>query len=189
MSGVSGMILAVEPSPQNLRELRQNIRINGLENVIVRDVAAHHSHSELSLASTGSNVHVVSGYNGSRVKGEPLDFILDKLEIEHVDVLKVDVQGHEIAVLQGLRKHLKSGAVTLVAIEVHLKRGIRVETIRSMIEVCGYSLILKDDYLFDQPHLYFKRSNLTVSMDVTIGDDRVWDISNRSDLEQSPTLQ
>ncbi len=160
MSGVSDKIIAIEPSPQNVRDLRRNIRLNSLENVIIQNIAAHDSHEELSLAATGSNVHVVPGNNGSRVRGEPLDFLLDEFNLGSVDVLKIDVQGHEIPVLLGLVKHLTSRSVKLLIVEVHLKRGIEVEAIRSLMETYGYSLVLKDDYLFDQPHLYFSSSNL-----------------------------
>ena len=89
------------------------------------------------------------------MKGEPLDSLLESLEIESVDVLKIDVQGHELATILGISEHLKKKSVKLLVVEVHPKKLISVDKVCGLMKTYGYSLSFKDDYLFQHPHLYF----------------------------------
>jgi FkbM family methyltransferase len=58
-----------------------------------------------------------------------LDIILQERGIEQVDFLKMDIEGHELAALRGLRETLTSGKVVLLEIEKN----------RGLLEVSGYS--------------------------------------------------
>lgn len=148
-------IAAVEPAEENFLALSANLRINHVNNVVPIRVAAHDREEDVSLQGGSSDTYVVRGMKGRAVRGMPLDLIIRRLGIKSVDLMKIDVQGHERFVLSGMHRLLKGKFVKLLIVEAHLKRGVSVDGIASLMETYGYCLIHKDTYLFDQPHLYF----------------------------------
>jgi FkbM family methyltransferase len=155
MKNRAGKIVAVEPAKENFLALSENIRINNIKNVVPLRIATHDREEEVFLQGESSNMRVIQGKNGQPVKGMPLDLIVRGLGIESVDILKIDVQGHEKLVLSGTRRLLEKKVVKFLIVEVHLKRGVSVGEIVSLMETYGYHLVHKDTFLFDQPHVYF----------------------------------
>jgi FkbM family methyltransferase len=75
---------------------------------------------------------------------KPLDRILAEREIEHVDLVKIDVEGFEFEVLEGFQKFLPS--VRSIVVEVSLVRRAKVgvdplETMRSCLTENGFSIV------------------------------------------------
>lgn len=155
----SGKIIAIEPGQENFTALRANLRINGTQNVIPLHAAAHNKNEEVFLDGESSNLYVSEKKRGQSVNGMTIDLMLHELRIFHVDLVKIDVQGHEKAVLEGMHDMLEGRLVNLLVIEVHLKRGVSVEDILSFMKRYGYRLIYKDDFLYEQSHLYFYSGN------------------------------
>ncbi|MBS7281186.1 MAG: FkbM family methyltransferase [Candidatus Freyarchaeota archaeon] len=151
-------IVAVEPAKRNFRMLEANVRANNLCNVVLVNAAATDNEKDIYLQGNASDMFVVEDEGGELVKGLPLDAIAELYGIENIEVLKVDVQGHEQSALLGIHNLLLKKAVKMFIIEVHIKRKVRVEDVVSFMEEHGYRLIYKDNYLFSQPHLYFTPS-------------------------------
>jgi len=143
----SGRIIAVEPGQDNFMALQANLRINSIQNVVPLHVAAHDQTEELFLDGESSNLYVSEKKRGQSVNGVPIDLMLQELGIFHVDLIKIDVQGQ---------------LVKLLIIEVHLKRDVSVEDIVSSMKQYDYRLIYKDDFLYEQPHLYFEPNAVPV---------------------------
>jgi FkbM family methyltransferase len=102
-AGPGANIVAIEPSPENLPELRLNIERNGLRNVRLHEVALGASSGTASLLE-GINSGVVPPGGGSyQVQVRSLDELLT----ERVDFLKIDVDGYEGFVLEGARRVLE----------------------------------------------------------------------------------
>jgi FkbM family methyltransferase len=100
-----GCVIAVEPDPANLAILRSNVRRNGLENVVRIEPVAISSHSgKATFSVAGSEGHlvakVVAGEPTVPVQTAPLSDLLSRHEVTHVDLLVVDVEGAELAVLR-----------------------------------------------------------------------------------------
>jgi FkbM family methyltransferase len=75
---------------------------------------------------------------------KPLDQILAEREIEHIDLVKIDVEGFELEVLEGFQKFLPS--VRSIIVEVSLVRCAKVgvdplETMRSRLTENGFSIV------------------------------------------------
>jgi len=157
MANISGKIVAVEPAEENFLALNANLRINHANNVIPIRAAAHDQEEVISLQGESSNMCVAPGKTGQSAKGVPLDHIIKGLGIQNVDILKIDAQGHERSILSGMRDLLEGKSVKLLIVEVHLKRGVSVGDIVSLMKRYGYCLIHKDTWLtkWRQPHLYF----------------------------------
>jgi FkbM family methyltransferase len=111
-----GRILAVEPDPEMRRRVGFNLAANGISNVLIQPTALsdHEGHATLFLntAQRGENTLVADAASGApdarselRVPTTTLLQALQSGGIERVDALKIDIEGHEPAVLQHFMTH------------------------------------------------------------------------------------
>lgn len=117
--GAAGRVVAFEPSSRERSRLQRNVRRNRLGNVTVVPCAVGSSEGTAAL-QIASGVH--SGHNTlgalvhddapsagvEHVPVERLDSVVDRLGIAQVDVIKIDVEGAEMHVLEGARRTLSS---------------------------------------------------------------------------------
>jgi FkbM family methyltransferase len=107
--GETGTVHAVEPCQDTLRLLRESIRANNLENVIVHGCAAGNSNCLREFNITGSsdshgfyahpNIETLASVQVTQVK-------MDDITAGPVNVVKIDVEGAEIEVLEGMESIL-----------------------------------------------------------------------------------
>jgi FkbM family methyltransferase len=113
--GATGTVVAFEPNPENVRRLRRTIELNGLRNVIVREVALSDrvGQSELSLSGpTSSLLEDPSGRPTARVRTSTVDEELKTLAFP--DLVKMDVEGGESAVLAGATRLIENHRPELI---------------------------------------------------------------------------
>lgn len=116
--GSGGMVHAIEPSDENLRFLQENIRDNKLENVVMHSCAAGHEAATRTFHVTGSS-DSHSFYNHPYTETiktvEITQVPLDDLVKGRVDLVKIDVEGAEVEVLEGMRNiFLDNESLTLL---------------------------------------------------------------------------
>ena len=132
LAGPSARIVAIEPSPENLPELRLNIERNGLRNVRLLEVAAGAADSVGGLLGGINSGVVARGAGAYEVSVRPLDELLT----EPVDFLKIDVDGFEGQVLEGAQRILERDRPILF-LEFHPELVSRVghsfESIRAQL--------------------------------------------------------
>ena len=90
-----GRVVCIEPSRENLVELRRNIAANQLTNAAVHAVA---------VGALGGQARLRSGLNGFVNEDEGAEVplhTLDSLLDGHVDLVKIDVEGYEGHVIEG----------------------------------------------------------------------------------------
>lgn len=116
--GNSGRVIAVEPNPHTLAELRDNIRESGAGVVTVFPVACSETEGFLELfaaprVNTGetSLSRANASQEGSvteafKVQARPLDAIIRESNASRVDIIKIDVEGAELFVLKGAHETL-----------------------------------------------------------------------------------
>ena len=112
-------VLAVEPVPVTMAVLRDNIALNGLtDRVEVLPVALGADHGEVlfSLDRDATNQVVTAAYGGqsAAVPLLPLDAVRGA---ERACCAKIDVEGHEPALLEGGRRVFASPALRVVLLE------------------------------------------------------------------------
>jgi FkbM family methyltransferase len=107
LAGPQGRVYTFEPLPRNLRFLREHLRRNGAANVTVYEaaVAERSGTAQFEEASSTSKGRLGSGGTLS-VRTVALDDLVQRGELPPPDLLKVDVEGAELAALQGARKTL-----------------------------------------------------------------------------------
>jgi FkbM family methyltransferase len=95
-------IVAIEPDPLNLERLRFNAAINHVSNIEVVNCAVADHEGEMKLwrksqRNLGQNsLHKLgNGSTSVTVRIKPLIDILKSLNVERIDVLKIDIEGFE----------------------------------------------------------------------------------------------
>jgi len=154
-SKISRRILAVEPGASNFSSLEANIAANGISNVDLAKLAAHDVQEPLALGGIDSNRRVLASQEGEIVQGIPLDQLFSKFGIERVNLLKIDVQGHELHVLRGTHQFLREKRVEVLVVEAHEACGVSAREVTSLMMSYGYSRIMDSEYIFRQRQLYF----------------------------------
>gem|GEM_PF-352653 len=121
--GPTGMVIAVEPHPDNVRLLKLNLKLNRVTNTVVVPVAIS---DEVGVAqmfiSKGSNWHSLhptpqSTDQSITVPTTTVDALVRQLE-QPIDLIRMDIEGWEVKALRGAENTLKRDKPTLV-MEVH----------------------------------------------------------------------
>lgn len=110
--GPSGRVLAIEASPTICRYLERNVDLNEVHNIeIVPLAAGEHVGTVTFHEAPGHSFGM--GSIGPQFAAPPiqvpvstLDALLQNRGIAHVDAIKVDVEGFELAVFRGARETL-----------------------------------------------------------------------------------
>jgi len=110
-SGPQGRVLAFEPDPRNLKVLRHNLQINGIENASVVPSAVSNRDGEIAFACAGAMGRIASN-GGELVRTARLD------NFHTPDLIKMDIEGEEALALLGAQRIL-SERRTIWLIELH----------------------------------------------------------------------
>ncbi len=117
--GPSGRVFAIEPEPDNLRQLRLNIQLNALDNVTVLPYAVDaYNLSDVGFSGDGVFGHL-DKTGSTRVNTATLSSIVKNSNIGNIAALKVDIEGGEVHALSPAAIAGVLEIVREVAVEVH----------------------------------------------------------------------
>jgi FkbM family methyltransferase len=145
--GPGGLAVAFEPVPETFETLGENVRLNHLDNVKLERTAVGEREGMISLFCDATQklswTPSVSAYSApsnhlKRISAPvlSLDGYLQKSALRP-RLVKIDVEGAELAVLRGARKMLLD-ARPVVLVEIHdLGAGYRAEVMQ-FLDACGY---------------------------------------------------
>lgn len=169
-----GRVLSFEPDPNTFQRLQRHIADNTLGNVEALNMGVGPTESTERLyqvveSNSGMNRIVsdpsqMADFAFSEVRITRLAPILSKLGIDHVDVIKIDVEGFEMEVLKGcasilehdhpilfieldddnLRENGSSAAdliAWLVALNYEVQRADTQEPVRTGLEHCHFDIL------------------------------------------------
>ncbi len=142
-----GKVIAIEPSHRNLQLLYRSIIANDFADVAILPYAATDTNTIVPL-STGISNNVVptldniAAWQGEYVAGIRLDDFL--CQYPKVDVIKMDIEGHELKALRGLHKTITTFRPVIVTEfnPVAINQFARLEPsdfLREFVEL-GYGL-------------------------------------------------
>jgi FkbM family methyltransferase len=149
--GQAGRVLAYEPEETASARLVQNAALNGLSDVVwVLKAALSDRPGRFTFVSSRGRL-AESGRARLAESGESGDATVDVFRgddhLEQINapcptVVKIDVEGHEYSVLQGLRKTLSRAECRLLLCELHprnLPRDLTTSTVRALVESFGFT--------------------------------------------------
>jgi len=103
--GPEGRVIAVEPNPDNVQLLYQGMLVNGCANVEVLPLAASDHRAVFTMAgrsNTEISAPAAPGRPGRLTQSVVLDDALP--DVPRLDLVKLDIEGHEPAALRGLER-------------------------------------------------------------------------------------
>lgn len=127
--GDSGKIIAIEPSPVNFSQLQKNIQNEKVKNVELYQMAGGDQNGTLKfLLDPHSNLsRIISKEESEKISGniidvpvKKLDSFLDELSIKSLDLLRMDVEGYEFNILEGMKNSIKKFR-PMIQMEVHTR--------------------------------------------------------------------
>jgi FkbM family methyltransferase len=127
--GPAGKVIAIEPHPVVHARLAFNRSASAATQVALVAAAAGASDGELMIETDGDNIgasHVISGEltgNAIKVPALRLKRILADAGLDHVDALKIDVEGYEDRVLTGFFREAPPSLWPRAVVIEHLSRN------------------------------------------------------------------
>lgn len=142
-----GSVVSFEPEPSNVETLRENVDANDLDNVSPQPVALGDVTGTASLGvSEDGSMHRLGETSASEptvqrtveVRTTTGDEFADQRD-EVPNVVKIDVEGHELSVLDGMTEVLSLPDCYLAVCEIHKTYGVRADEVHSRMDAHGFS--------------------------------------------------
>lgn len=131
-------VVCVEPHPENAQLLRHNLQCLG-DSVTILEAAVSNCTGaiQLALATEHYNASLVrtGGKEKVTVNALPMEEIMRRTGIDTIDVLKMDIEGAELLILEGRPAWLHKVRVLLA--ELH---GPRQEEMRTWLREAGFQV-------------------------------------------------
>jgi FkbM family methyltransferase len=121
--GATGHVHSFEATPIVANRIRENLAINGLDNVTVNNLAVCDRVGTVEFrvqpddSEGNSLVHYEAGWETVRVPATTLDEYTTEHKISHVNLIKIDVEGAEGMVLAGASGLLSGDECPVLIIE------------------------------------------------------------------------
>lgn len=148
--GKNGTLIAVEPMRENIELLRKNLSLNNYNNIEIHEAAISNNNSINEIY-----VSEMSNLNTFHNKGTGTEFLTGErrkvitrtvpmiLNDRKIDLIRMDVEGHEIEVIQGMINDIESNKLSpAIIFETHISRYNRenhdIEPIIKKLFACGY---------------------------------------------------
>jgi FkbM family methyltransferase len=143
---------AFEPTPEIAARLRETAKLNRLDRLYVHQVAVSSDNGHASLRRFRGELQANEGMNfirtdldepdAERVQTVSLDCFCEDHAISYVDLLKLDIQGHEHRALMGARHLVMAGRIGTIFMELNWAKEAgaacpATESIR-VLEQAGY---------------------------------------------------
>ena len=151
--GRSGRVVAIEAINDNFELLKKNVEANSLENVSIIPKGAwsstctlrfyRHNRQEASAIPT-----VVTSQNEISVPCDTVDNILKSLDINKLDFVRIQVNGAEKEVLNGMTEILKHFPKLLIAANYKINRQKSWMEIERFLKCKGYSTLVEGGNVF-----------------------------------------
>jgi FkbM family methyltransferase len=164
----NGIVLAIEPSERDMERLRANVELNNGQVIRLRQTAISNSSGERELLiaeeeHSGQNTFGAFAYAEVQnqckrlVKTETLDEVIRDEALTRVDVIKIDVEGHEAFVFEGAKETL-SNFRPILLVEISdtalMHQGCTSSRILSFLHKMGYRI-----------YIFSKQTGLPVPLD------------------------
>jgi FkbM family methyltransferase len=144
IAGTTGQVVCIEPEPTNSSWISRSIGLNGYTNIRLCTLALSDRDGE-SLLHLGakSGLHtLLTGapdreHGSLKVKTRSLDSLLQELGTKSVKILKIDVEGAELQVLQGAAETIRANRDIILLLDVHPLLGVSLPEVFEYLRSLG----------------------------------------------------
>lgn len=112
-----GKVFAFEPVEEAFSLLRTNLRLNGVKNVIAKNIGLSDTKRKVTMSHARNNmagafvsnklVQSLDDHKSTQISLDKLDSIYKDVGITKCDLLKVDIEGHELKFLRGAKNFIE----------------------------------------------------------------------------------
>jgi len=129
--GKNGSIISIEPSSQNFIALKENVKLQNFSNVKVFQFACGDRNGTINFLTTErSNWSRIDEkcfeffpstkiVGSEKIQVKKLDSFMEQIDLDKLDLIRMDVDGYEYKILDGMIQTLKKFKPTII-IETHL---------------------------------------------------------------------
>lgn len=148
--GEKGRVIAFEPQADNYGRMLENVKLNELHNVqAFRLAVSDRDGSAILQTRDGSAGRIVTSGKGPQISQEHVQIVhgdrfIESQILNSPKAVKIDVEGHEYSVLQGLNRTLSRPSCGVVCCEIHprfLPQTLKLEDFLSLLRSVGLSEI------------------------------------------------
>jgi len=140
-----GTVVSIEPEAHTIELLKQNVSINKLTNVFVvgKGCSSRNGKETFYLEGTtysgGTHSLKKEAHHVGKITidVETLDSIVSRLKIKRVDLIKIDVEGLEVSVLQGAKETIKKNHPKIICESLDEESE---ERIKNMLKKFKYNI-------------------------------------------------
>jgi len=166
--GSTGTVTAFEPVPKNYNELSTNIEINGVQSIIAKNIALGIINETITIRAD-DNSNNPGAYNLFDKEGNVTiecrigdEVVVDN---EKIDFIKIDVEGYEAFVINGLQKTISKHKPVIIFEydnNYHKKTNLPEDHIFTTLNRLGYGFqyILQNDIKIISSFKEIKSANI-----------------------------
>lgn len=152
--GETGYVYAFEPELNNFKLLKQNVNENKFHNIeiIQKVVSEKKGKIKFVIEDTSVSHYVVSDLNQPDKKNNIIELdsvTLDNYITKPIKLIKIDVEGHEIKVLNGMKSLIKQNKDLSLIIEFNIftqrRAGYTGNDLFAFIEELGFDIFHMGD--------------------------------------------
>lgn len=154
--GPDGRVFAIEANPVTFHLLERNLQLNGCGVALHCALVTEPGEVELFVPRQTGDVYSSTRRGGLvqgedievyKVPGRSLDEVIASLKLDHVDLLKVDIEGAELDVLRSARRvlhELRPIVICEYGTNTWPAFDATVESLLALMDECNYSVGMFD---------------------------------------------
>jgi len=159
---MGAFVYAIEPRDEAISNIKRNLKLNGFKNIrIIQSVLYNKENVSCLIGSGGRSTVTDDCSNEMKTSTTTLDSLVEKIVLQRLDWIKIDVEGVELNVLKGGENTIRKFKPNII-VENHLFKDCMSETkIKNYIASLGlgYKAITEQDLLYSLvtpiSHTYF----------------------------------
>lgn len=170
--GEDTRIYAFEPGENNIEQLQKNVCLNGYSErveLIQAAVGDTVGTAQFRIEAAGNKNHVVEGETGTNITEVDLttldQFVRDhEIDYGEIDAIRMDAQGYEYNIIQGMSEILEESDTLLLFVEVHPNMlGEQLEPMINMLDRYDFEIVSASGgwWFTDEPYDMSSLSELT----------------------------
>lgn len=148
--GDTGKVYAIEPINKNIQHLQNNINLNRCKNICLLELAiGDENKRETIYLSEKSNLNSMIDHEDLDIIGKTevdmltFDTFLQEKEIEMPKMVRMDVEGYEYEIIEGMPKTLSSenSPILFIELHTHILGKLKTKDLLIRLKEYGYDIL------------------------------------------------